>query len=188
MNSQGSWANERFKMSDNSQKVEKPVNIRRGLFSKVNDLLITIYDLVFHYESDQLGYIDEKAKKIKAENLDADVIASRLALAEAKVAIYETYLDRLTKSVTELNILEITPTKAGKKRDELAFIVAWDIYDTYFEEHEEYPTSEKLSILTSERLGEILGREPMDEDANYLLPRSTARDYITRFKKITGGN
>jgi hypothetical protein len=175
-------------MSGKSQVVEKPVSIRRRLLSRINSLLILIYDLVFHYENEKLGYVDEKAKRIKAENLDADSIIYRLALAEAKLEIYEPYLTRLTKSVTDLNILETTPSKAGKRRDELEFIVAWDIYDTYFEEHKKFPTSEVLSIRTSERLGQILNEEPVDENDDRLLRRSTARDYITRFKKITGSN
>jgi len=175
-------------MSEKSQVGEKPVSIRRRLLSRINSLLILIYDLVFHYENEKLGYVDEKAKRIKAENLDADSIIYRLALAEAKLEIYEPYLTRLTKSVTDLNILETTPSKAGKKRDELEFIVAWDIYDTYFEEHKKTPTSEELSIRASERLGEILKKDPMDKNADYILPRSTARDYITRFKKIISGN
>ena len=82
----------------------------------------------------------------------------------------------------------LDPSKAGKRRDELEFIVAWYIYDTYFEEHKKTPTSEELSIRASERLGEILKKDPMDKNADYILPRSTARDYITRFKKVTGGN
>lgn len=175
-------------MSEKSQVVEKPVSIRRRLLSRINSLLILIYDLVFHYENEKLGYVDEKAKRIKAENLDSDSIIYRLALAEAKLEIYEPYLTRLTKSVTEINILEATPSNAGKKRNELAYCVAWDIYDSHFEEHKKYPTAEELSSIGGGRLAKIKGLPIAANNGDDLLPISTARDYITRFKKITGGN
>jgi hypothetical protein len=76
-------------MSEKSQVVEKPVSIRRRLLSRINSLLILIYDLVFHYENEKIGYVDEKAKRIRAENLDADSITQRLALAEAKLMIQD---------------------------------------------------------------------------------------------------
>jgi hypothetical protein len=176
------------KMSDKSQKVEKPIGIRRGLLLRINNLLILIYDLVFYYENEKLGYVDEKAKKIKAENLDGDAIAYRLALAEAKLEVYESYLNRLTKAVNELNILETAPSKAGKKRNELAYSVAWDIYDSYFKEHKKHPSAEELSSICGDRLAVIKGLPIAANNGDDLLPISTARDYITRFKKVTDGN
>ena len=180
--------NKEEEMSDENKIFEKPVKIRRRLFSRINNLLELIYDMVSYYENEKFGCIDDRAKKIKYENLDINSIINRLALAETKVGIYEVHLNKLTKSFTEINILETTPSKAGRKRNDLAYSLAKEIYESHFDEKKKYLSAEKLSLQASHKLSEITGERFEDENGKRLLTASSARDYIKEFKESIVNN
>ena len=161
---------------------------RKSLFYKITECLLRIKRKKYEIEIEELGEVHEKANLIKFDLNELESLFHRLALAESKVEIYERNLSDLLDLSIQLIDLELTPSKAGKKRNELAFVLAWDIYDCYYEEFKKYPSAVELSLRTSAKLSELTGEEIMNSKGKYLLPESTARDYKRYFKKIIDGN
>jgi hypothetical protein len=160
----------------------------RKLLLNVLRRLNLVLNRIFFLDQGGLNYltIKQAAQDLKSKNLDIDEIYYRLVIAETKLKVYESSIKKLSRWMTEFTSLELIPSKAGRKRNELAFVVAWDICDNYYIENNKFPTANALSERASKRLAKILNKDFVDENDVRLLPTSTARDYLVQFKKMSG--
>ena len=175
-------------MNTKKLNIDSAPTKRKTLFHEITNCLLRIKYKIYVIEREELGEVSQKAKLIKFDLNELDSLFHRLALAETKVEIYGRNLSDLSDLSMELIDLELTPSKAGKRRNEFVFNLARDIYYSYYEEYKKYPTAEELSVRTSKRLAILQNKLYTLANDHRLLPERTASDYIKQFSKLNGNN